>query len=590
MSVLARSARLAPVFCVIDDRHRELEVADDAVAGRYHHGGITLDLGRRPDWIGGGLADDEEWRIEWVKLYEGLDLGHAFAVTGDQAYLDTWQDLVEAFCDQVPVGHDTSDVSARRIQNWIYAWQRFADADGYPGLRPGLAERLVERLAADTAHLGEHLTPERNHRTLELYTLLLVGIATGDGALAERGLSLLADNARTDIWDDGVHRECSSDYHLIVLRSLLGAIASARSAGLDVPADLVERADLACTFGMHLQRPDGTTPALSDGDQADFRSLLLLGAELLDRPDLAWVASGGTQGTPPTERHATFAVGGYVTQRSGWGEGARSVADERWSVLDCGPLGDGGHGHYDHLSLELAGGGHRLVVDPGRYTYADDADGWRQWFKGTAAHNTVCIDGLDHVPYRRGKPKGERSCARLVSRHTSSGLDVVVAEAWSPRYSALHTRTVAFVDDDYWIVHDVITDSAPRACTARWHLDPEAWHRTELRLGDDQATVRAPGLTLAVPALDVGVCIEDGWVSPTYGVKHRAPVVRLGATARCVTHLATVLVPGRVDLRVRAVAPADPGGPMTVYAAHRGALDVVHLTTGADPTWERRPC
>ena len=40
-------------------------------------------------------------------------------------------------------------------------------------------------------------------------------------------------------------------------------------------------------------------------------------------------------------------------------------------MFGCGPLGDGGHGHYDSLGVEAYGHGHPLVVDPGRYTYAE---------------------------------------------------------------------------------------------------------------------------------------------------------------------------------------------------------------------------
>ena len=155
--------------------------------------------------------------------------------TGDGDYLTAWEDLVESFCYQVPVGHDTSDVSARRLQNWLYAWQRFAADPDFAGLRPGLEDLLVSRITADAAYLAEHLTAERNHRTLEIYALLLVALAFDDSDGARSALDLLAANAATDIWADGVQRECSTDYHLIVLRSLLGGIANARRFGLDVP-------------------------------------------------------------------------------------------------------------------------------------------------------------------------------------------------------------------------------------------------------------------------------------------------------------------------------------------------------------------
>lgn len=590
-ALLPAAVERRDVVCVVDETRRDLAVARDAVAGRFTHNGVTLDLGRRPDWRAGGLAGDVEWRIEWVKLYEGLDLAHAYGATGDRRFLSAWEDLVESFCEQVPVGSDPSDVSARRVQNWLYAWQRFGPA---VALRGGLAERLVERVLADADHLAAHLTPERNHRTLELYTLLLVGIALEPGGRrAEEALGALAANAATDVWDDGVHRECSTDYHLIVLRSFVGAIANARQAGLAVPPVLVDRTLRACDVALHVQRPDGTTPALSDGDEGDFRPLLAIAGALLDRPDLTWAATGGREGAPPRRRLVTFPVGGYCVQRSGWGEGRRAYGDERWCVVDVGPLGDGGHGHYDHLSVEMAGGGHRLVVDPGRYTYADDGDrGWRRWFKGTAAHNTVTVDGLDQTPYRGGKPKGPTSSARLVGRATVPGLDVVVGEATSPCYEAVHTRAVAFVDDDYWVVHDRLRGDRPHRFEARWHLAPRADGRTTIEDDGDQVVVRAPGLALSVPRWCGTVAVVGGWVSPAYGVKVPAPVVVVTASGAADADIVTAIVPG--DEPVRLAAAGGDGWVIARMGRADGRTDRVWWRTGApgavDAGWGRRPC
>lgn len=556
------------VPCVIDHLHRDMAVAEDARAGRFTHAGVTLELGRRPDWIAGGLSGDEEWRIEWVKLYEGLDMAHAYALTGDEDHLEAWQDLVEAFCDQVPVGHDSSDVSARRLQNWLYAWQRFAAAPSFGGLRPGLAARLVERVDADAAHLSAHLTPERNHRTMELYTLLLAGLALGRPAMAAGALDELGRNAESDILEDGVQRERSTDYHCIVLRSLLGAIDCARRFAMTPPDALVDRADRACDFALHVQRPDGTTPSLSDGDVGDFRILLEFGGELLGRDDLLWAATGGRRGAPPRRRMVTFPAGGYSVQRSGWGEGDRPYGQERLAILDHGPLGDGGHGHYDQLSVELVGAGRTLVVDPGRFTYAEEG-GWRAWFKGTAAHNTVCVDDLDQTPYRRGKPKGPAPSARLVGRVDAPGVDLVVAEARSPRHDAVHARHLALVDGDYWVVHDRMRAPTPHHYAARWHLTPEAWGRVVVETDPGQTSVQAPGVTLIVPRGCGAVAIEDGWVSAEYGVKHPAPVVVVESDGAGDADLLTVIVPR--DRRARAaVALSGPEAAVTVVLSRGG--------------------
>jgi Heparinase II/III-like protein/Heparinase II/III N-terminus len=582
---------LRPVVCVIDTLYRDVQRADEARRGRFTNAGVTLDLGRHPDWIDGGLADDKEWRIEWVKLYIGLDLAHAYAITGDHDHLTTWEDLVEAFIVQVPVGHDTSDVTARRVQNWVYAWQRFAAAPHYTGLRGDLAERIVARLAADSDHLAEHLTPERNHRTMELYALLIVGIALGDGVRAAHALELLAENAEVDICDDGVQRERSSDYHMIVLRSFVGAIAQARAVDRPIPPGLVHRAHLACTFGLHLQRPDGTTPSLSDGDQADFRALLADASTLLDRADLAWAATLGVEGTPPTERFASFPIGGYVTQRSGWGDRGRAYGDELWSIMDCGPLGAGGHGHYDHLSVEMAAGADRLVVDPGRYTYADGP--WRRWFKGTAAHNTVTVDGLDQQRYKRGHPKAPFSEAALLWRHTGTEtpgavpVDIAVARCTSAQYDAVHTRLLAMIDDAYWVVVDDLDAPTEHDYVVRWHFDVPAQGATTLeRLGTLDVAI-VPGGVIAAPAHLGTASLAGGWVSPTYGVKHAAPVLEIAADATATARFVAVIAPGTVvPLDVRA---ERDGGCGAVTIDWPGHTDRLAWTDGV-ASLERAPC
>jgi len=572
-----------PIVCVVDDIHRSVALAHAVRRGRFTHLGVELDLGRTPDWLGDGLADDIEWRIEWVKLYEGLDLAHAYVVTGEDDYLTTWEDLIRSFCAQVPVGSDPSDVSARRLQNWIYAWQRFAGAPHFTGLRCGLAERLVERIAADAEHLRRHLTKERNHRTLELYALLIVGLAfprAGDD-LADFALDELGRNLICDVWADGVHRECSTDYHCIVLRSYLGAIANARAASMELPHGFLERVSLALEFAMHIQRPDGITPSFSDGDVGDFRGVLRLGAELLDRDDLRWVASCGTVGTPPSTRDATFPIGGYLTSRSGWAEDAMSYGNERYMLMDAGPIGDGGHGHYDQLSVELYGEDGPLVVDPGRYTYADSP--WRHAFKGSTAHNTVTVDRLDQPPYHHGKPKLGTSQARIVRRFGNDELDAIEADVVSPLHEVVHTRHVLFPGRRFWVVHDHLHGRNIHRYEARWHLPAEAQGHTTMQRLAHQTRVCMPAGSLVVPG-SIHVDIEQGWISPTYGVKQPAPVVVLRATA-AVADFVTVLSPGTEPVLL---CDESVGGLLQCTVQRAAVSDRFEWSTATELIWNRQ--
>ncbi|MBM2821279.1 MAG: hypothetical protein HW413_25 [Thermoleophilia bacterium] len=555
---VAAPLRPRSVRCVIAHAHRSIAVADAVAAGKFTHCGITLDLGRTPDWHDLRLPADEEWRIEWTKFYFGLDLAHAFVVSSDQRYLRAWEGLVGSFSEQVPVGEDSSDVCARRIQNWVYAWDAFASASSFRGLSPEFESELLDSLADQGRFIQEHLTPERNHRTLELYALLLVSLALPEvdtGISAQEALDELGHNLLADVLPDGVHRERSTHYHLIALRSFLGARANAVDHGLVLPDGYDERLTAACEFALHCHRPDGEIPALSDSDSGRYDDVLAFAAEQLGRSDFLYAATAGSAGDPPARRHANFPLGGYVVQRSGWGERA-DFRDERFLIFDCGPLGDGGHGHYDALSVEVAAGGRPLIVDPGRYTYAEGEPNLRRWFKSTAAHNTVCVDGLDQTPYRRGKPKGKAAECSLVSSSAAPGLEIVVGEVRSSCYDAVHTRRIAFVADEYWLIEDVLVGGRRHRYDLRFHLAAETWGRTEV-VG---AAVRAPGLAL-VFAAELEIQLESGWVAPEYGVKCVAPVVSIAVEALAATFLTLVM-------------PREEGAPTPVLVRSGDGVEV----------------
>jgi heparinase II/III-like protein len=513
-----------PVFCVTAHERRDMDVAEEVSAGYFTLAGTTRELGTEPDWLGAELPPDEEWRIEWSKFYYGRDLAFAFAETGDVRFLRAWERLVDSWIAQAPHGRDTSDVAARRLQNWIYAWQDFVSAPAFPGLAPALGERLAASIAEQATHVRLNLSPERNHRTLELYALFLVPLALPELDPGRELLTFASDELeralRTEFRPDGVHRESSTHYHLIALRSFLGARENARRFGLRFSPEFDARLGLACEFALHCTRPDGAIPALSDSDTGRYGELLALAGELLERGDLVYAATHGSRGTPPSRRHASFHAGGYHVQRSGWGEGTTPYEHERFLIFDCGPLGDGGHGHYDLLSVEIAAGGRPLVVDPGRCTYSEEPPNLRRWFKGTAAHNTVCVDGLDQTPYRRGRPEGPVAEGRLLGRVAGPKVDLLAGEARSPAYEAVHTRVIAFVADRYWIVEDRLRGRRAHRYDLRFHLGPEALGDTCL----DGCAVRAPGFGLVFAPGTVPQ-LERGWVAPTYGRRLEAPVV-----------------------------------------------------------------
>lgn len=526
MIAVATEIKPRTVFCVIADEYKSAEIANDACEGCFTIAGKTVEFEGEIDWFSEKLPSDEEWRIEWSKFYFGLDMANAFLQNPESKYPAAWQKLVSSWIDQVTVDHDSTDVAARRIQNWIYAWNIFESSHSFAGFGSAFEERLLESLSKQIDYLQANLTPERNHRTLELYALFIYPLAfpeaNGANELLRFSISELEQNIKTDILPDGVHRENSTHYHCIVLRSLLGALENAKTFGVKFSQDYMERLEKACEFAMYIHRPDGEIPALSDSDSGSYLNLLELAAKNFPRPDFLYAATKGKWGLKPEKTNVNFETGGYYVQRSGWGNNETAFENERFLIFDCGRLGDGGHGHYDLLNFEAYANGSPLIVDPGRYTYAEENPNLRHWFKGTKAHNTVCVDGADQTPYRRGKPKGETAQGKFIGRFSSDSLDVLIGEARSPVYDAIHTRHIFFVRNEYWVIWDKLRAASIHTYDLRYQLHQTAWNHTTPGEHLGFSSVRTADFSMLLIG-DAKLAIERGWVAPEYGIKLSAP-------------------------------------------------------------------
>jgi len=588
-----------PVFCVYEDHHHDRALADEVCDGRFTHNGETLELGLEPDWTV-EPHPDKEWRIDWSKFYYGLDLASAFVDTGDAKYVEAFVRLTRTFIEQVPVDRDTSDVTARRISNWMYAWMVFERSPAFSGFGAEFEALLLEGLRESTWWIHEHLTEERNHRTLELYCTFVVSLALPaidpGGKLLHRSVAELGRDMEVSLYPDGVHYECSTHYHMVVLRSYVALLENARRYDVALPAGVDEHVERACEFAMHAHRPDGQIPAFSDADTGNYFDILDLAADLLGRDDFRYVAAWGREGTAPRVRNASFPAGGYFTQRSGWGDDGEPIAQARYLLFDCGPIGAGGHGHYDALSVECAAHGRPLVMDPGRYTYSEHGDeNWRAWFKGTRAHNTVTVDGLDQTPYKRGKPyRRTIAAATFLGRHAIDALDLLAGEVHSPAYPSVHRRRILFVNGDYWIVIDDVGDPDPAASDEhdhdlRWHLAPQPASDLSVRAGDGVTCVDGLGVTLALVGPGT-LRIEDGWIAPLYGVREPAPVVSYAARAAHV-RFATLVAPVADHARRPAFAISFPGHDQVRFEIdHAGGADTVEwslASPGGHVSWSR---
>ncbi len=246
---------------------------------------------------------------------------------------------------------------------------------------------------------------------------------------------------------------------------------------------------------------------------------------------------------PESASHA-FASAGYLVHRTGWSKSASHA------VFDCGGLGapTGGHGHADALSLVLFTGGRELLIDPGTGVYNANAE-WRSYFRSSAAHNTVVVDGCD-----QSEPAGTfqwttRAFASALS-HRAFG-KMYCAEGEHDGYTRLaapvsHKRRLFFHGSGGCLIADELLGRGEHTFDFYYHFAPGVKLCVASLL--DAIEVRAQA-----SELDAALCFHTtapasaevlpGWVSPRYGFREPASVLRFRIKAAAPLLVCTVVMP-----------------------------------------------
>ncbi len=519
----------------VEAEHLQKKRIDEILANTFTFNNERHCLPDPIDWLD-NPSRDIEWLILLHKCYYFVGLGLYYRQTGDVRYRDLWVRLTESWIKQVPPGFIASDVTGRRVQNWIFAFYYFVHTNPAPCFSGEFLLRFLQSIHEQVDYLIHHLPPARNHRTLELYSIFLAAVVFPEFRDARKWLEFsitaLTDNAQSDILPDGVHCELSTFYHHTVLKNFLAVKQLAVDNRIDFPPAFDQQLQKALEFSLWVHKPDGTIPSLSDGDTGSFHELLKLGYQLYGDPRLQFAATFGQSGQAPKVRSRWFPDGGYAILRSAWESGGNRRKGH-YLIFDCGPLGAGNHGHLDVLNIELAAFGHSLIVDPGRYTYDESGDiNWRARFRGTAAHNTVEVDGKNQGRYeyspRHGKYRilGPHPEPQLKAFVTTRDFDYVHGLVRSHEYPAAHHRKILFAAREYWLICDFLKSDLIHDYHLRFHLSPNAWGKMATSTTPHGYFCDSPNLLVVHVEAHAKFQVEKGYFSPAYGVKFPVPVLR----------------------------------------------------------------
>ena len=572
-----------------------LAAAERILAGRYDVFSLRgVELGWPPRWnrdprtgteaplINGKLLNyrdeavvgDIKYLWEPNRHLELVTLAQAYHLSGEARYAAGLQTLLESWFDQCPYPLGPNWTSSLelgiRLINWSCAWQLLGGTQSPLFQTPaGAAFRArwldsVYRHCHFIAGYFSRHSSANNHLFGELAGLHIAALTWpcwDDSArwLAQTGAELETEALRQN-GPDGVNREQAVYYQHEVADMMLLCFLAGRANGVRRSAAYLERLERMLEFIASLMDVGGRLPAIGDADDALlvrwnqqpdwnlYRSLLATGAVLFGRPDFKAKAgafddkSRWLLGAAGARRYAelasvrrppcqAYADGGYYILGRDF-DRAREVR----LVADAGPLGYlaiAAHGHADALALTLSVAGQPLLIDPGTYAYHTQKQ-WRDYFRGTQAHNTVRVDGLD-----QSEPGGNflwlrKATTRCEVWHSDAARDSLTASHDGYRRlpdPLLHRRRTEFIKDSGTIlVEDIIECRARHQIEWSWHFDPACAVRIEGRVVHASAAGVALTLTMedgaAAPRLVRGAEAPPlGWSAPRFDHKLPAPTV-----------------------------------------------------------------
>jgi hypothetical protein len=517
------------------------------------------------------LVGDIKYLWEPNRHLHLVTLAQAYRLTSDGRYLDGIRCQLESWFEQCPylMGPNwTSSLElAIRLINWSLTWQivggsssdLFTDAKGMR-FRDRWLRSIYQHMHFIDGH-HSRFSSANNHLIGELAGLFIGSMTWPFWPQVTRwrksAQQELEYEALTQTGPDGVNREQAISYQQFVLDFLLIAGLAGRANDCKFSAVYWGRIEAMMEFIASVMDVNGNIPMIGDADDGyvvrlsqsrdfcPYSSMLATGTVLYSRGDFKgkarkfddkthWLLGAGgkdkyaaivaSKGSLPI--HRVFPDGGYYIL------GCNFETEQEVRLLaDAGPLGYlslAAHGHADALSIWLSVGGREFLIDPGTYAYHTESE-WRNYFRGTSAHNTVTVDGQDQSVGGGNFMWVRHATAKCTLWETNDDSDRFIGRHEGYRRLAdpvTHEREVVLRKS----AHSIAISDVLRC--VKLHLIERSWHFSErcrvsvcdngiIDAENDGVKIRIiPGEKLAeVRTLRGSTRPYVGWVSRSYDYK-----------------------------------------------------------------------
>lgn len=506
-----------------------------------------------------------------------IPLAVAYAVSSDDKYLKPISDQIEDWIASNPFGLGIHWCSSLEVALRLISWSILDGLLVLAGHQDGLFAIVAEANRLGTAiyqqawfirhYLSRH-SSANNHLIGELsglwITCQVFDLGRNGEKWAKFAQTQLEKQAIKQVFADGVSKEQATYYHLWVLEYLLLTWLVGRQTKAPFSETYRRRILSMSNFLEDISLKNGAPPQIGDADDGfvtrfvpDWPSDPYGDVQRAVREIFGPVAASESTSRSEKSFWFTMLTGDLPSAKSIslpiaikrrpilYGEGGYAVLGDTdlKLVFDAGPLGYpsiAAHGHADALSFCLGLDDGWWLIDPGTYAYHSEPQ-WRDWFRGTTAHNTLAINDTNQSRIGGNFLWLQRAHSTIeASGQRSNGTQWVRGKHDGYRsLGVTHRRELRYIPSDHCVeLHDWIEVSKPEInlrAELFLHFAPDirierlssTWIVTRL---DSNRTLR----------ISTDVCCDwrlasgetsplQGWFSPMIGVKMPSPVL----TGRC---------------------------------------------------------
>ncbi|ADU32144.1 alginate lyase family protein [Evansella cellulosilytica] len=407
------------------------------------------------------------------------DLITAYTTKKDVMYLEKGLSLIDDWITQNIDVYDPNlwdpYVVSKRLINWILYFDFISKYTDFE-----INEKYLRSLHTKLQYLKEN--PEyylrANHLIMDGKGLVIGGVFLEDKEAVSKGLFILRTEYEEQVMRDDFHYERTTSYHVEVLEHYVTVyLVLLRNEYIDEANEIKGKLNGMFVSLYNIIMPNGEIPLLNDStlDYPIKANDLLESAAILFNDPKYIKYSGSTisiynyklfgeqglkvfNGLKPylgfNETNVILKDSGYYIIKDRIKEGDLYLL---FDCGDCGPDYNLAHAHADSLNVILTIGNKKFLEDSGTYTYQISSE--RDYYRSTAAHNTVTIDEKSSSQVWKAFRVAKRAKSKMLTYSDNETFTIISAEHDGytkvlDKDKIIHNRTVIYFKKHGFLIID----------------------------------------------------------------------------------------------------------------------------------------